>query len=1061
MKQKLVTRLLAFFFLSILASISFNGFCQTTPSDIVAKLDAYNVSWTTPSTTGSAGSMPIGNGDITSNVWVEKDGDLMLYLGKSDNWSEGTRMLKTGRVRISILPNPFLTGNSFKQELNLHKGEMNVSAGATGSMIKLKIWVDANHPVIHVEATGDQKFSMKCKTEIMRPLAYTLPSATDPLAHSFLGVRDGVLRPTESADIVLSGDNVTGWYHRNTSSLFSTILTNENLGTMVNSFADPYLNRTFGAIVKGDGMIKADDLTLQTSADVSNCSLSIYSYTAQTNTLEEWESQFNTKIAETEAIPLATAYTSHGIWWDNFWSRSWVFITGDAAATSVTQGYLLQRYMMACMSRGKHPVKFNGGSLTFDYNGKNGDFRQWGPGYWNQNVRHLYWPMMSGGDFDLMMPWFDCYLNMIPIQKAFTQKLYNHDGALFPETFNFFGLNILDDWGWGNTDNKTINPYIRYHYSGALEVISQMLDYYYFTKDPVFLNKYIVPFSTEAIRFFDKHFPKENGIIKFYPANALETYWDCTNPTDIVAGLQYVIPKLCSLPENAISSDLKAEWTNCLNSLPPIAFDAEALAVKPAEIAGNANNSEDPDCYSIFPYKIYVNGRENIDIGIETYANRKEKKSTCWAPDPIWAALVGMTDNAKQYVTDDSKSLDANVRFPAFWAPRNDYMPDLDNGGAMMTGVQSMLLQNVDSLIRVLPSWPSTWNVDYKLQAFDNTTVRLISTGQTINQIDVLPSNRLKDVVLPNGKQNQSLIMSPFPVTKPGAKPLTNKAFASSKLPVTYLSSDTTVAKVSGTSIVIVGKGTSVITAFQTGNELFNPSPRISRKLVVSSQTYKKIEAETFTGQSGIETENSSESGQDVTRIDGGDYTFYKDVSLTNVSNIELRVASSLPVGSSAGSIEIRTGSITGPILGEIEVKGTGGAQIWTTISCPITSAKGTQVVYLMYKNNCNFNLNWLQTLSFPTGIENRTKQEYRMKLFPNPAEKNCQIQLTNPDSSNGDLTLNIYSIQGKLINSSIYRSQPGSLEVSVNTSAFQSGIYLVDCTWKDGCRKTEKLMIK
>jgi len=874
MKRRLTFRFLEWFCFSILVSMSFNGFSQTTPSDIVAKLDGYNVTWTTASTNGSAGSMPIGNGDITSNVWVENNGDLMLYIGKSDTWSEGTRLLKVGRIRISLLPNPFIAGNAFKQELNLYKGEINITAGSAGSGVNLKIWIDANHPVIHVEASGDQKFSMKCKTEIMRKEPYTLPSATDPLAEGFKGVVEGSVKPSESADVVMSKENITGWYHRNSSSMFSTILSNENMGDMVNSFADPYLNRTFGAIVKGDGMTKADDLTLQTSADVLNCTLSIYSYTAQTNTLEEWESQFNAKIAETEAIPLTTAYTDHSIWWDNFWNRSWVFISGDDAAKSVTQGYLLQRFMMACMSRGQYPVKFNGGSLTFDFEGKDGDYRRWGPGYWNQNVRHMYWPMLSAGDYDLMKPWFDCYMNMIPIQKAFTQKLYNHEGALFPETFNFFGLNILDDWGWGNTDNKTINPYIRYHYSGALEVISQMLDYYYHTKDPEFITKYIVPFSTEAIRFYDKHYPREKGIIKFFPANGLETYWDCTNPTDIVAGLKYVIPMLCSLPGNSISTDLKAEWTNCLNDLPQIPYDAAALAVKNAEIAGNANNSENPDCYSIFPYKIYVNGNENIDIGIETYANRREKKSTCWAPDPIWAALVGMTDNAKQYVTDDSKSLDANVRFPAFWAPRNDYMPDLDNGGAMMTGVQSMLLQNVGNSIRVLPAWPSAWNVDYKLQAFDNTTVRVIATGSTINQLDVLPSNRQKDVVLPTGKQNQSLIFGPIPVTKPDAKPLANRATASSKLPVTYLSSDTTVAKISGTSIVIVGRGSSIITAFQTGNEFYNPSPKISRKLVVSSQTYKRIEAEKFTGQSGIEVENSSESVQDVTKIDEVDDTF-------------------------------------------------------------------------------------------------------------------------------------------------------------------------------------------
>lgn len=39
-------------------------------------LEAYNVLWTSPSQNAS-GSMPIGNGEVGVNVWVEPDGDLL------------------------------------------------------------------------------------------------------------------------------------------------------------------------------------------------------------------------------------------------------------------------------------------------------------------------------------------------------------------------------------------------------------------------------------------------------------------------------------------------------------------------------------------------------------------------------------------------------------------------------------------------------------------------------------------------------------------------------------------------------------------------------------------------------------------------------------------------------------------------------------------------------------------------------------------------------------------------------------------------------------------------
>jgi hypothetical protein len=54
-------------------------------SDINAMLGACNVSWDVPGP-GSAESMPIGNGDIGLNVWVETNGELAFYISKTDAW---------------------------------------------------------------------------------------------------------------------------------------------------------------------------------------------------------------------------------------------------------------------------------------------------------------------------------------------------------------------------------------------------------------------------------------------------------------------------------------------------------------------------------------------------------------------------------------------------------------------------------------------------------------------------------------------------------------------------------------------------------------------------------------------------------------------------------------------------------------------------------------------------------------------------------------------------------------------------------------------------------------
>ncbi len=57
----------------------------------------------------------------------------------------------------------------------------------------------------------------------------------------------------------------------------------------------------------------------------------------------------------------------------------------------ISQGYALQRFITACAGRGTYPIKFNGTLFTVDFEG-DPDYRRWGPEYWLQNTRLMYWP---------------------------------------------------------------------------------------------------------------------------------------------------------------------------------------------------------------------------------------------------------------------------------------------------------------------------------------------------------------------------------------------------------------------------------------------------------------------------------------------------------------------------------------------------------------------------------------------------------------------------------------------------------------------------------------------
>jgi hypothetical protein len=137
--------------------------------------------------------MPIGNGDIGVNTWVEQDGDLLLLISKTDAWSGIARLVKLGRVRVKLSPNPFVEGVRFRQTLKLRQGEIQIVAGPDESAIVLRVWVDANRPVIHVEATGENPFEVQVALELWRNeprelkgdeinSAYGLAGGPDPIA---------------------------------------------------------------------------------------------------------------------------------------------------------------------------------------------------------------------------------------------------------------------------------------------------------------------------------------------------------------------------------------------------------------------------------------------------------------------------------------------------------------------------------------------------------------------------------------------------------------------------------------------------------------------------------------------------------------------------------------------------------------------------------------------------------------------------------------------------------------------------------------------------------------
>ena len=289
-------------------------------------LDRYNVVWKTPGR-NAAGSMPIGNGEVGLNVWVEEDGDLRFYIARTDAWSEASRLMKLGGVRVSLTPNPFAKGAPFRQELKLRDGRIEIAAGDA----RLKVFVDANAPVIHVVGESRQPLGVKAVLECWRAEKKVLEG--DELGSSWtMQAGPKEIEVWESADVVKDADGAVAWYHRNEHSCVPLTLKHQGLDPFAGLVKDPILHRTFGGSMTAAGFVKEGALALKSPAPVREFAIRVATHSAVTKTPAVWEKEL-AGIAASSADPTA-AEKATAAWWNAFWNRSWIFVEGDQAAVT-------------------------------------------------------------------------------------------------------------------------------------------------------------------------------------------------------------------------------------------------------------------------------------------------------------------------------------------------------------------------------------------------------------------------------------------------------------------------------------------------------------------------------------------------------------------------------------------------------------------------------------------------------------------------------------------------------------------------------------------------------
>ena len=125
---------------------------------------------------------------------------------------------------------------------------------------------------------------------------------------------------------------------------------------------------------------------------------------------------------------------------------------------------------------------------------------------------------------------------------------------------------------------------------------------------------------------------------------------------------------------------------------------------------------------------------------------------------------------------------------------------------------------------------------------------------------------------------------------------------------------------------------------------------------VATLNPYQRVEAETIAWESGVETAKNDTVGIYVTDISTGDYIEVCNVDFSDKG--AAKFIASVAGAAEGGSMELRLDSVSGALVGTLNVKPTGDLNKWESQSCDVTGAKGVHNLFLKFTGGTGMQLN-------------------------------------------------------------------------------------------------------
>ena len=161
----------------------------------------------------------------------------------------------------------------------------------------------------------------------------------------------------------------------------------------------------------------------------------------------------------------------------------------------------------------------------------------------------------------------------------------------------------------------------------------------------------------------------------------------------------------------------------------------------PAEkILAKIENSENPELYAVFPYKLYGVNRPEYEMARLQLRSSESSRYGRLAAGCDLGGLPRRLRAGKRLRRRELLEQECREPLPGLLGPELRLGARPGPRLAAQIALQSMLMQTDGDKILLFPAWPKDWDVDFKLVAPKNTTSKFVYSQGEIQALKVTPA---------------------------------------------------------------------------------------------------------------------------------------------------------------------------------------------------------------------------------------------------------------------------------------------------------------------------------